>query len=165
MAEAINEVFTNAAHAVDSTTVNVQMPDGAEAEPVDFMARLNMIEMTPDTPARIIINERTGTIVATAAIRISSCAVASGNITINVSQTLDVSQPAPFSSTGSTAVTPRTSTSVTESKSSMVPLQELPTVEKVAAALNALGATPRDMMSIFQAMKQAGALQAELITR
>jgi len=165
MAEAINEVFTNAAHAVDATTVHVQMPDGAEAEPVDFLARLDMIEMTPDTPARIIINERTGTIVATAAIHISSCAVASGNITINVSQTLDVSQPAPFSNTGSTTVTPRTSTSVTESKSSMVPLQELPTVEKVAAALNALGATPRDMMSIFQAMKQAGALQAELITR
>jgi flagellar P-ring protein precursor FlgI len=165
MATAINEVFTNAAHAVDSTSVKVQLPDGAESSPVDFIARLNMIEMTPDTPARIIINERTGTIVATAAIHISSCAVASGNITINVAQTLDVSQPAPFSNTGTTMVTPRTSTTVTESKSSLVPLQELPTVEKVAAALNALGATPRDMMSIFEAMKQAGALQAELITR
>jgi flagellar P-ring protein precursor FlgI len=165
MAAAINQVFTNSAHAVDATTVHVQMPDGAEAAPVDFLARLNTIEMTPDTPARIIINERTGTIVATAAIHISSCAVASGNITINVSQSLDVSQPAPFSNTGSTMVTPRTSTSVTESKSSLVTLQDLPTVEKVAAALNALGATPRDMMSIFQAMKQAGALQAELITR
>jgi flagellar P-ring protein precursor FlgI len=165
MAAAINDVFTNSAHAVDSSTVRVQMPDGAEAAPVDFIAQLNLIEMTPDTPARIIMNERTGTIVATAAIHISSCAVASGNITINVEQSLDVSQPSPFSNTGSTAVTPRTSTSVTESKSSMVPLKELPTVEKVAAALNALGATPRDMMSIFQAMKQAGALQAELITR
>jgi flagellar P-ring protein precursor FlgI len=165
MAAAINEVFTNAAQAVDSSSVKVQMPDGAEAAPVDFVARLNMIEVTPDTPARIIINERTGTIVATAAIRISSCAVACGNITINVAQTLDVSQPAPFSRTGSTAVTPRTSTSVTEAKSSLVPLQELPTVEKVASALNALGATPRDMMSIFEAMKQAGALRAELITR
>lgn len=165
MAAAINEVFTNSAHAVDSSTVHVQMPDGTEASPVDFIARLDMIEVNPDTPARIIINERTGTIVATAAIHISSCAVASGNITINVEQTLDVSQPAPFSNTGSTAVTPRTSTTVTENKSSLVTLQELPTVEKVAAALNALGATPRDMMSIFQAMKQAGALQAELITR
>jgi flagellar P-ring protein precursor FlgI len=165
MAAAINEVFTNSAHAVDAMSVRVQMPEGTEAAPVDFIARLNLIEMTPDTPARVIINERTGTIVATAAIHISSCAVASGNITINVAQTLDVSQPAPFSNTGSTAVTPRTDTSVTENKSSLVPLTELPTVEKVAAALNALGATPRDMMSIFQAMKQAGALQAELITR
>ena len=77
---------------------------------MDFIARLDMIEVTPDTPARIIINERTGTIVATATIQISSCAVASGNITINVAQTLDVSQPSPFSNTGTTAVTPRTST-------------------------------------------------------
>jgi flagellar P-ring protein precursor FlgI len=164
MAAAINQVFTNAAFAVDSTTVKVQVPDDQAASPVDFIAKLDMIEVTPDTPARVIINERTGTIVATAAIHISSCAVASGNITINVTQSLDVSQPNPFGS-GTTTVTPRTSTSVTENKSSLVTLQELPTVEKVAAALNALGASPRDMMSIFEAMKQAGALQAELITR
>jgi flagellar P-ring protein FlgI len=165
MAAAINEVFTNSAHAVDSSTVHVEVPVEAQAVPVDFIARLNLIEVTPDSPARIIINERTGTIVATSAIHISSCAVASGNITINVAQSLDVSQPSPFSRTGTTAITPRTDTRVTETKSSMVPLQEMPTVEKVAAALNALGATPRDMMSIFQAMKQAGALQAELIVR
>jgi flagellar P-ring protein precursor FlgI len=165
MAAAINEVFTNSAHALDSTTVHVQLPDSAEAAPVEFVAQLSMIEMIPDTPARIIINERTGTIVATASIHISSCAVASGNITINVASTLEVSQPGPDSRTGSTVVTPRTSTTVTEAKSSMVTLQEMPTVEKVAAALNVLGATPRDMMSIFEAMKQAGALQAELITR
>jgi flagellar P-ring protein precursor FlgI len=140
------------------------MPEGTEASPVDFISRLNTIEVTPDTPARIIINERTGTIVATAAIHISSCAVACGNITINVASSQDVSQPNPLGG-GSTQVTKRTSTSVTESKSGLIPLQELPTVEKVASALNALGATPRDMMSIFQAMKQAGALQAELITR
>jgi flagellar P-ring protein FlgI len=164
MAAAINEVFTNAAHAVDSSTVLVQMPEGAEASPVEFIARLNTIEVTPDTPARIIINERTGTIVATAAIHISSCAVASGNITINVASSQDVSQPNALGG-GTTAVTKRTNTAVTETKSGLIPLQELPTVEKVASTLNALGATPRDMMSIFQAMKQAGALQAELITR
>ena len=164
MAAAINDVFTNSARAIDSTTVQVQMPAGTEGSPVEFIARLNTIEVTPDTPARIIINERTGTIVATAAIHISSCAVASGNITINVASSQDVSQPGAFSG-GSTQTTQRTSTSVTETKSGLIPLQELPTVEKVASALNALGATPRDMMSIFQAMKQAGALQAELITR
>jgi flagellar P-ring protein precursor FlgI len=165
IATAINDVFTNSAHAEDATSIKVRLPDGAEAAPVDFIARMNMIEVMPDAPARIVINERTGTIVATAAIHISSCAVACGNITINVAQSLDVSQPAPFSNTGTTTVTPRTSTSVTEAKSSLVTLQDMPTVEKVAAALNALGATPRDMMSIFEAMKQAGALQAELITR
>jgi flagellar P-ring protein precursor FlgI len=142
------------------------MPPGADADPVGFIARLENIEVTPDIPpARIIINERTGTIVATARIHISSCAVAYGNITINVASTLDVSQPTAFSQGGTTQVTPRTDTSVTESKSSLVSLPELPTVEKVAQALNTLGATPRDMMSIFQAMKQAGALQAELIVK
>ena len=132
---------------------------------MDFIARLESIEMTPDTPARIIINEKTGTIVATSRIRISSCAVSHGNITINVSSTLDVSQPGPLAKGGQTVVTPRTTTQVTENKSSVVALPELPTVEKVAQALNMLGVTPRDMMAIFQAMKQAGALQAELIIR
>jgi flagellar P-ring protein precursor FlgI len=145
--------------------VQVKMPPGAEVSPVDFIARLESVEVEPETPARIIINERTGTIVATSKIRISSCAVAHGNITINVASTMDVSQPSPFSRTGETVTTPRTSTQVTETKSSLVALPELPTVEKVASALNGLGVTPRDMMAIFEAMKQAGALQAELILR
>ena len=86
-------------------------PRSAEGSPVEFIARLNMIEVTPDTPARIIINERTGTIVATAAIHISSCAVASGNITINVASSQDVSQPNALSSGTAPDVTKRTSTS------------------------------------------------------
>jgi flagellar P-ring protein precursor FlgI len=165
LAAAVNGVFTNSAHAEDSTSVRVQLPAGTETSPVDFIARLEDVEVTPDMPARIVINERTGTIVATAGIQISSCAIAQGNIVINVASTLDVSQPSPFSKTGTTAVTPRTTTEVTESKSAVVVLPELPTVEKVAAALNTLGATPRDIMAIFQAMKQAGALQAELIIK
>jgi flagellar P-ring protein precursor FlgI len=165
MAEAINEVFTNAAHAVDSTSVQVHLPAGAAGELVDFIARVESVEVTPDTPARIIMNERTGTIVATAAIHISACAVSHGNIVINVASTLTTSQPNAFSSQGQTTVTPTTSAEVTENKSTMITLPEMPTVEKVASALNALGVTPRDMMSIFQTMKQAGALQAELDIR
>jgi flagellar P-ring protein precursor FlgI len=165
MANAINQVFTNSAHAIDSTSVQVHMPPGAENNPIDFIAALESLEITPDTPARIIINERTGTIVATANVKISSCAVACGNITINIASTLDVSQPAPFSRGGQTVVTPNTTTDVTEKKAALVTFPELPTVEKVAAALNTLGVTPRDMMAIFQAMKQAGALQAELLIR
>jgi flagellar P-ring protein precursor FlgI len=165
LAAAINVAFTNSALALDSTTVKVHMPEGTETFPVDFIARVEALDVMPDTPARIIINERTGTIVATSTIRISSCAVSQGNIIINVSTTMDVSQPAPFSNTGKTVVTPRTTTDVVESKAALVALPELPTVEKVASALNALGATPRDMMAIFEAMKQAGALQAELIIR
>jgi flagellar P-ring protein precursor FlgI len=165
LAEAINNAFTNSAHALDPTSVKVRLPDGVEGFPVDFIARLEDLEITPDAPARIIINERTGTIVATSSIHISSCAVSQGNITINVASTLDVSQPNALSNTGTTAVTPRTTTEVTESKGSLVAFPELPTVEKVASALNALGVTPRDMMAIFETMKQAGALQAELIIR
>ena len=164
MADAINEVFTNSAHAVDSTSVQVHMPAGAENNPMDFIAALESIEIIPDVPARVIINERTGTIVATANVKISSCAVACGNITINIASTLDVSQPNPFAR-GRTVVTPHTTTDVTENKASLITFPELPTVERVAAALNALGVTPRDMMAIFQAMKQAGALQAELLIR
>jgi flagellar P-ring protein precursor FlgI len=165
MAAAINNVFTNSAHAVDSTSVRIEMPEGTEASPVDFIARLENIEVPTDTPARIIMNERTGTIVATSRIHISSCAIAYGSITISVASTLSVSQPNALSSNGNTTVTPSTSTDVNESKGAFIPIPELPTVEKIAQALNSLGATPRDMMEIFKAMKQAGALQAEIITR
>lgn len=161
---AINEKYTNCAFASDSSTVKVRIPEGAENRAVDFIAMLEAVEVTPDTPARIIINERTGTIVATSRIRISNCAVSQGNLTINIASTIDVSQPNALS-TGTTVATPRTQTDVSENKAKIVALPELPTVEKVAAALNALGVTPRDMMAIFQAMRQAGALQAELIIR
>ena len=165
MAVAINEQFANSAEAVDPTTVRVQVPEDLEDHAVDFLARLECIEVTPDTTARVIINERTGTIVATSKIRISACAVSHGELTISIASTPDVSQPNPLSQNGQTTVTQRTETSVNESKGRLIPLEEMPTIEKVAAGLNAIGVTPRDMMSIFQAMKQAGALQAELIMR
>jgi len=165
LASAINQRFTNSCMALDATTVRVRLPQNMEFSPVDFIARLEAIELTPDTPARIVINERTGTIVANARIKISNCAVSHGNLTINIASTLDVSQPNALAGKAITVVTPRTETSVTESKAAIVPLPELPTVEKVAASLNALGVSPRDIMAIFQAMKQAGALQAELVIR
>ena len=165
MADAINNVFTNSARALDSTSVQVRMPEGTRNNLVDFIARLEDIEMTPDVPARIIINERTGTIVATANVHISSCAVACGNITINIASAPVISQPGAFAKVGRTVSTQQTTTSVNESKASMVPFPEMPTVQEVAMALNSLGVTPRDMMSIFLAMKQAGALQADLVIR
>lgn len=165
MASAINLVFTNTAVAVDPMTIRVRIPEGLDASTVDYIARLENIEVTPDVTARVIINERTGTIVATSKIRISSCAVSHGDLTISIASTLSVSQPNAFSDRGETAVTPRTDTKVQESKGTMVVLPEMPTIEKVAAGLNAIGVTPRDMMAIFQAMRQAGALQAELVMR
>jgi flagellar P-ring protein precursor FlgI len=154
LAAAVNEKFPGTALAIDSTTVKVRLPEPALDFPIDFIARLEAIEVEPDTVARI-----------TSSIQVSSCAVSQGNLTINIASNLEVSQPNPFSQRGRTVVTPSTTTDVTENKGTMISLPELPTVEKVASALNALGVTPRDMMAIFQAMKQAGALQAELVVR
>ena len=165
MAAAINSAFTNSAQALDATSIRVLVPEGFGDSTVDFVARLEAIEVTPDTPARIIINERTGTIVANSKIRLSSCAVSHGDLTITIASTLDASQPNALSQTGKTVVTPRTDTKVNEQKGSIISLPEMPSLEKVAAGLNAIGVTPRDMMAIFQALKQAGALQAELIMR
>ena len=165
VADAVNSKFTNAAVAIDSTTVRVRVPEKYSGSEVSFLARLEAVEVESDIPARIIINERTGTIVATTRVRISACAVSQGNITITIANSSDVSQPNALSKGGQTVVTPRTDTGVKEDKGALVPLPDMPTVEKVAQSLNALGVTPRDMMSIFMAMKQAGALQADLLLR
>lgn len=165
MAAAVNNVFTNSAEAVDSTSVRIQVPEGFQKSPIGFISLVEAIEVQPDVPARVIVNERTGTIVATSRIRIAPCAVSHGELTISIANTDEVSQPDAFSQTGATAVTTRTDANVAERKSRFVVLPEMPTIEKVAAGLNAIGVTPRDMMAIFQAMKQAGALQAELIMR
>lgn len=164
-AATINEKFPGLAEPLDASTVRVKVPPTLNGTVVDFIARLEEIEVVPDTAARIVINERTGTIVATSRVRISACAVSHGNVTISIASTLDVSQPSPLSQTGTTQVTPSTKTSVNEQKTTLVTLPEMPTIEKVASALNSLGVTPRDMMAIFQAMKQAGALHAELLLR
>jgi flagellar P-ring protein precursor FlgI len=165
LAVALNEKFPTSSEALDSTSVRVRVPDEFENNPVNFISIIEAVDVDTDIPARIVINERTGTIVATSHIVISSCAVSHGNLTINIASTANVSQPAPFSQGGKTVVTPQTDTTVKEQKAALIALPEMPTVEKVAAALNQLGVTPRDMMSIFQAMKEAGALQAELIIR
>jgi len=165
LAEAVNAKFSESSTALDATTVRIQIPTNWVGSQVDFISAVEELELQPDVPARVIINERTGTIVATSHIHISSCAVSHGNVTISIATTQDVSQPAPFTQGGAPVVTPRTDATIKEDKGSMVPLPDLPTVEKVASALNALGVSPRDMMSMFEAMKQAGALQAELIMR
>ncbi len=165
MATAVNERFPGSAYAKDPNSICIKLPEGLEQSPMEFIARVETVEVVPDIAARIIMNERTGTIVATSRVKVSRCAIAQGDLTITIASSLDVSQPAPMSQTGQTVVTPRTDTGVTEHKASLITLPDMPTVEKVAEDLNALGVTPRDMMSIFEAMKQAGALQAELVLR
>jgi len=163
MAEAINAVFTGTALAKNPTSVNVCVPEPYRGYEVNFVASLGAIEVLPDTVARVVINERTGTIIATSNVRISSVAVSHGSLTINIASSLGVSQPNAFAERGSTEVVRGTDTQVTEQKGGFSVVGELPTIQEVAAALNALGITTRDMMAIFQSMKKAGALQAELV--
>jgi flagellar P-ring protein precursor FlgI len=110
----------------------------------------------------VVINERTGTIVATSNVRVSTVAISHGALTISIASTLGVSQPNPLSR-GNTAVVASTQTDVVEKPGKFGVLEDNPTIQQVASALNALGLTTREMMSIFQTMKRAGALQAELI--
>jgi flagellar P-ring protein precursor FlgI len=166
MAEAINRVFPNTAVARDAKTVNVLVPPDYKDYEVNFLATIGSIELEPDTAARVVINERTGVIVATSNVRVSKVAISHGSLTISVASTLTASQPnAPLigNAAGQTVVLPSTTTDVNEQKGSFQVVEESPTINDVAKALNALGVSTRDMMSIFQSMKRAGALQAELV--
>jgi flagellar P-ring protein precursor FlgI len=163
MAEAINEHWPAASLALDAATVQVRLPPRYAGREVSFISDLGTVDVTPDTLARIVINERTGTIVATSSVRISEVAIADGSLTITVTSNQGVSQPNAFSSGGTTQQTQSTQTSITETKGNLIVLGETPTIEQLAAALNALGVSTREMMAIFQTLKRAGALQAELI--
>jgi flagellar P-ring protein precursor FlgI len=162
MAEAINGVFPGTALAKNASAVNVAVPEEYRDYEVNYIASLGAIELIPDTVARVVINERTGTIIATESVRISTVAISHGSLTISIASNLNVSQPAPLSR-GETVVTPSTETTLTEQKGKFKVVDDFPTIQQVSSALNALGLTTRDMMSIFQSMKKAGALQAELI--
>lgn len=163
MAEAINAQWPATASAVDSATINVTLPAAYRGQDVNFIADLGVLEVIPDTLARIVINERTGTIVATSTVRLSQVAIALGSLTITVSSNVGVSQPNSFNNSGQTVSVPSTKTDVNEVKGGFTVLNEPPTIERLAAALNALGVSTREMMAIFQSLKRSGALQAELV--
>lgn len=163
MADAINTRWPEArAIATDAATVQVGIPGEYRSRDVAFLADLGTVEVQPDTLARIVINERTGTIVATSTVRISHVAIAHGALTITVTNNQGVSQPGAFSG-GTTQGVQSTQTAVNETKGGFTVLNEPPTIERLAAALNALGVSTRDMMAIFQSLKRSGALQAELV--
>ena len=162
MAEAVNGVFPGTALAKNAAAVNIAVPEEYRNYEVNFIASLGAIEVNPDTIARVVINERTGTIIATQNVRISTVAVSHGSLTISIASNVAVSQPPPFSQ-GQTTVVPTTQTNATEQKAGFKVVDEFPTIQQVASALNALGLTTRDMMAIFQSMKRAGALHADLI--
>jgi flagellar P-ring protein precursor FlgI len=163
MATAINERWPNIATPLDAATLSVTLPKEYEGHDVAFIADLGTTETAPDTLARIVINERTGTIVATSTVRLSKVAIALGSLTITVSSNIGVSQPTAFSSGGQTVAVPSTQTNVDEVKGGFSVIDEPPTIERLAAALNALGVSTREMMAIIQTLKRSGALQADLI--
>ena len=161
-AQRINEEFkAPVASARDSGTVDLTLPAAYQKDAVGFMARVEMLEVTPDKPARIILNERTGTIVMGDAVRVSTVAVAHGNLTVVVNKINEVSQPAPFS-IGETTPIRNTDLETNQDESNLSVIEQTVTIGDLVRALNAMGTTPTDLISIIQAIKASGALSAEV---
>lgn len=162
IARSINDLFPNIARAEDGASVSVRLPAQFSGQETNFIAAIGSLVANPDTAAKVVINERTGTIVATNEVRVSRVAISHGAITITIASDLDAVQPNAFAE-GETAILPDTDVNVTEVQGGFEILDEYPSIERLTNALNALGVTTREMMSIFQTLKQAGALQAELV--
>jgi flagellar P-ring protein precursor FlgI len=163
MSEAINTTFgPNTANPIDSTTVDVTIPDSFKAQPVPFIAQLESLNIKIDSNAKVVINERTGTIVMGQDVRLSTVAVSHGNLSITIKEAADVVQPNPLAP-GETVVIPQSTVTITEDDGELMVVKEGVSISAVADALNALGATPRDLIAIFQAIKAAGAMQGELV--
>jgi len=161
MAEAIKTQTGTAAQSLDASTVSIPIPDEFLENKISFMAQVENLEIQPDNKARVVLNERTGTVVMGDKVRISTVAISHGSLSIVIKEQPVVSQPLPFSQ-GQTTVVPQTEVKVEEQKSNLILLQEGPTIGDVVRGLNAMGITPRDLIAILQAIKAAGALQADL---
>jgi flagellar P-ring protein precursor FlgI len=163
IADAVNtQLGRDVAYPQDSGTVvlNVAMGGG---DPAALLTNIESLPIEPDLPAKVVIDENTGVIVMGDTVRISKVAVAQGNLTIRITETPQVSQPNPFSNTGVTVVVPRTNVEVQEDADrKLAVIEPGVTLEELVAGLNSLGVSPRDMISILQTIKTAGALQAEL---
>ncbi|MEK7747690.1 MAG: flagellar basal body P-ring protein FlgI [Nitrospirota bacterium] len=159
--ESSEEGFPPPAQASDSGSVNVQVPAQYKGKIVEFLSKLESLDVQVDVQARIVVNERAGTIVMGSNVRIREVAIAHGNLTIEVKEEPQVSQPNALS-LGTTVETKKETTKVTEEKAEMLVLKGGPTIGTLVAALKAIGVTPRDLISILQAIKVAGALDAQL---
>lgn len=162
IALAINQRYPDSAVSVDAGTVQVFVPSRLCAHIVSFIGDIGLLEVTPDTTAKVVINERTGTIVAGQQVKVSAVAVTHANLAIVTNNVPVASQPNPFAR-GKTVVLPRAQIGVTEQGAPVHVMEPTMTVGDLARALNALGAAPRDLILIFQGLKQAGALHAELV--
>lgn len=163
IAQAINERYPASSQAIDFGTVNIKVPDSFKGQLTNFCAVIGDFQVKPDTVARVVINERTGTIVATKDVRISEVAMSYGSLVMSVASQENVSQPNAFSQTGTTAQTNSTDTTAKETRGGFRMIDDYPSVDLLAAGLNAFGVSTRDMISIFQTIHASGALQAELL--
>jgi flagellar P-ring protein precursor FlgI len=162
IAEVINGRFSGAAEVLDPATVQLAMPAGVNGSLIALISAIENLEVTVDQPARIVINEASGTVVMGTDVTVSPVAIAQGGLTISISETPVASQPAPLSG-GSTVVLPRTQLSVDEGKGkSLAILSGGTSLKSLVSGLNRLGVSPRDLITILQAIKSAGALQAEI---
>ena len=150
-----------AAHAENAGLVSVSIPPDFAPRTAEFVSGLENLEVEADQPARVIVNERTGTIVLGKEVRIAPVAILHGNLNIEIQTDFTVSQPPPMSQ-GSTQVTPETTVGATQEKARTVVLKRGATVEELVRALAAIGSTPRDVIAILQSLERAGALQAEI---
>jgi flagellar P-ring protein FlgI len=165
VSEAINQRFENPAKppakAENSALVSVNVPPDYIGRAVEFVAELENLEVKADRPAKVVINERTGTIVMGKEVRVSPVAIMHGNLTVEIQTTETVSQPGPLSQ-GTTAVVPQVRVNAKEEKARSLVLNRGATVEELVRALGAIGSTPRDVIAILQSLHAAGALEAEI---
>ncbi|MFO0635136.1 MAG: flagellar basal body P-ring protein FlgI [Nannocystaceae bacterium] len=162
VSEAINErLGAVVAHAPDPGTVLVDVPKSRRKDIVRLVATIENLQIAPDQNARVVINEKTGTVVMGADVEVMACAVSHGSLTVQVDERQEVSQPGTLAR-GSTQTVQRSDVSVTEDGGDIAVLGPAPTLGDVVASLNSLGVSPRDLVAILLAMKQAGALRAEV---
>lgn len=162
VASAINEKLgTGVATAIDSATVRVQPPTNYD-DPVRLIAEVGALLVQPSMPARVVLNERTGTVIIGGNVRIAPVAVAHGALTVEITSETLISQPSAFARTGETVVTPQTNVAAGENKATLVELKPGATLAELVRALNGLRVSPRDVIAIILAIKNAGALFAEV---
>lgn len=149
------------AHADNPAAVSINVPATYVSKVVEFVATLETLEVDVDRPSRVVVNERTGTIIMGKEVKVSPVAIMHGNLTVDIQTTFDVSQPAPLSQ-GQTAVVPQVGIGAGQEKARNLVLKEGATVEELVHALSSIGSTPRDIIAILQSLRAAGALEAAI---
>ena len=161
--EKINSFLdTNAASVTDPGTVELKIPESYKNDMISLLTDLEQLRVKTDQPARIVIDEATGVIVLGNEVKVNTVAIALGTLSINITETPQVSQPQPFSNKGETVKVPRTTIEIEQDDKKLAVVNESVNLQDLVNGLNSLGIGPRDMISILQALKTAGALQAEI---